>query len=204
MDTDLPTPDDPDEPTSARDTRAYPAGVALMYLDRPVGTLTPAQVAFLLGNDAGYIEELMLEELEEAAQWAEDALAARRGEPDPVLVDASPSGTVGLEEACLHEARACEMAAQAKRAALHHLRLHPAPIPVWSVAGAMDEVQSTAEARWGEHRRCAERCSVEPAACARHAMRIRRLEARHEAAVTRMRAEFLAAFAEHGRRAAGG
>lgn len=179
----------------ARGTDAYPAGVALMYLDRPVGTLTPAQVAFLLRNDAEYIEQLMLEDEEGAAQWSKDAWDARVGAPDPDLLDAGRSGDPeGLAEACLKEAREATKDAQAKRYALDHLAAHPRGRPEYSVDAAMDLVQAAAERVCALWRECDETCGVHPAPCGSHDEAVERAKALQEIAVDAMRTAFLIAF----------
>ncbi|TWS21182.1 hypothetical protein FK529_00770 [Tsukamurella asaccharolytica] len=190
---DSPLDDSEDWPT-ARDADGWPGGVALLYLDRPSGTLTPAQTAFVLGNDAEYIEELMLDEEDEAAQWAYDAHRARLGDPDPDLVAASPAGVDGLEEACLEHARLATVAAQAKRFALNHLRSHPQEPPEYSILEAMDRVQSAAEAVFAPCRDCDD-CQAHAGPCREHAGAVAAAQAHLDAAVAAMRTEMLEAFA---------
>ncbi len=179
---------------SARSGAAYPAGVALMYLDRPVGTLTPAQIAFLLGNDAAAIERLMREDEEQAAQWSRDAWDARRGAPDPVLVARRSGRAAGLAEGCLHEAREATKDAQAKRFALQYLAEHPRPRPAYRVDEAMDRVQAAAERACRLVRLCDDACGAYPAPCERHASLLESLSKTRDIAVAAMRTEFLTAF----------
>lgn len=190
-DTAFETPDD--EPLTARDTDLWPGGVALLYLDRPSGTLTPAQTAFVLGNDEELIEQLMLDEEDEAAQWAYDAYRIRLGDPDPDLVAASRDGEEGLEESCLEHARIATMDAQAKRYALNHLRSHPQGPPEYSILPAMEQVQNAAEAVHAPYWSCV-RCQELADPCPGHVATVAVAEAARDAAVAAMRAEVLDAF----------
>lgn len=171
---------------SARDTDAYPGGVALMYLDEPIGALTAEQVAFLLGNDPVFITALLEEDEEQAEQWAADALAARTGNPDPLLVEAS-GGKDGLAEACLHEARAWAMSVHAKRAALDFLAAHPRPVVPCPVADEMDRVQTLAEQVSEVRGICEDGCGPGIEGCPRHRGELSRWEAACTAAVHEMR-----------------
>lgn len=183
-----------DEPPTDRGDDFWPGGVAFLYLDRPSGTLTPAQTAFVLGNDAAHIEELMLDEEDEAAQWAYDAHRVRLGDPDPDLVAASRYGIVGLEESCLEHARIATMDAQAKRFALGYLHEHPQDPPEYSVRAAMESVQCAAEAVFTPTRDCDD-CQGSAEPCREHAAAVTKAQADLEAAVEAMRSEVLTAFA---------
>lgn len=182
--------------TSVRDTLAYPGGVALMYLDVPAGALTPEQIAFLLGNNPEFIAELMLQDEEEEQQWTADALDARLGHPDPLLFDAS-GGKPGLAEQCLNEARVCATAAQAKRAALQFLEVHPRPIVECPVAEEMDVVQLWAERLSQVHLTCDAECQTWPECCKRHQPEIDRCQSAVDAAVEQMRVQLVTRLAEH-------
>ena len=176
---------EPVDRTTVRDTFEYPGGVALTYLDVPEGALTPEQIAFLLGNNPEFIAELMMEDEDEAQQWNADAFDARLEHSDRVL-----------EEHCLTEARVCTTAAQAKRAALQFLEVHPRRIVACPVAEEMDAVQLLADRLSLLHVACAAECLAWPDPCERHQPEVDRRRAAIDAAVEQMRAQLVARLAE--------
>lgn len=166
--------------------------LALLHLDEPAGTLDPAVVAFVLGNDPEYIEALMQLDEEQSRQWAKDALLASRGEPDPLLVEASGGAPADeLAEVNLHESRAWAVSAQAKRHALQYLRANPRPAAEYTIDAAMERVQHAAEAASEARYQCE---SEAPEDCSDHGAAHRAADAALAAAVAAMRAEVMAAF----------
>ena len=116
MDDDIEQPPGSDHPD---DLDGYGLGreaLALMYLDEPAGTLSPAQVAFALGNDRERIVELMEQDEEQSSMAAADAAEARR----------SGSDDIDVINVSMHESRVWASSAQMKRDALAHLDTHPA------------------------------------------------------------------------------
>lgn len=175
------------------DCGSLPAdALALLYLDEPAGTLDPAVLAFVLGNDPEYIEALMHLDEEQSQQWAKDALLANRGEPDPLLVEASGGAPADeLTDVNLHESRAWAVSAQSKRHALQYLRANPRPAAEYTIDTAMERVQRAAEAASEASADCD---SDEPEDCPDHGAAHRAAAAALAAAVAAMRAEVMAAF----------
>lgn len=139
MDDDIEQPPGSDHPD---DLDGYGLGreaLALMYLDEPAGTLSPAQVAFALGNDRERIVELMEQDEEQSSMAAADAAEARR----------SGSDDIDFINVSMHESRVWASSAQMKRDALAHLDTHPAERVEFALDTELREVRRRSWA-WSE------------------------------------------------------
>ncbi len=156
--------------------------LTLMHLEQPPGCLTPAQIAFALGNDPDYIDALIAYDDDQSSVWSESALHVRDVGGDP-----------GEVEVHLIEARAWGSTAQTKRGALAWLESHPAAPPVdFQLDDELLAVRRAGDSKVRAWRECSgPECAEESRECPVHGTRVVELEDAYDRSVETLRARFL-------------
>lgn len=177
-------PPGPDHP---EDITGYGAGsghLMLMHLDQPIGTLTPAQVAFALGNDPDQLMASIDHDDEQSGMAAADAAdARRRGDEEAVDVD-------------MAESRSWANSAQTKRDALNWIAAHPdTPIIEFTFVAELRTVRIAAWAVSDAYQACfADECDEAPADCPTHGGLVAERRLAEDTEIDRLRSRFLDAF----------
>ncbi|MCS3880628.1 hypothetical protein GII30_19520 [Gordonia amarae] len=184
MNEEIDMPPGPDHP---EDITGYGVGkrhLMAMHLDQPIGTLTPAQVAFALGNDPDLIMDSIDHEEEQSGMAAADAAHARR------------SGDEYAAERDLAESRSWANSAQTKREALNWLTAQAGtPFVEFAFDNEMRAVRLAAWAVADAYQACfADECDENPADCPTHGGLVAARKLAEESETDRLRSRFLDAF----------